>query len=103
MGTALIGGFGCVPMIATSKTMYAVGAGGVAPQYLSIFLLFVVFWFFGFELVRFIPKTAFSSLLVLGATDNIVTWFINPLSKMDTLLEWSVVPIIALCSLFLGM
>jgi hypothetical protein len=101
--TAICGGVGCCPTIATSNTMYAVGAGSAAPQYLSIFLLLVVFYCSGFEIVQFIPKTAFSSLLVLSAADNIVTWFIKPLSKMDTLLEWSVVPVIMLCSVFIGM
>jgi MFS superfamily sulfate permease-like transporter len=101
--TAICGGVGCCPTIATSNTMYAVGAGSAAPQYLSIFLLLVVFYCSGFEIVQFIPKTAFSSLLVLSAADNIVTWFIKPISKMDTFLEWSVVPVIMLCSVFIGM
>jgi hypothetical protein len=101
--TAICGGVGCCPTIATSNTMYAVGAGSAAPQYLSIFLLLVVFYCSGFEIVQFIPKTVFSSLLVLSAADNIVTWFIKPLSKMDTLLEWSVVPVIMLCSVLIGM
>ena len=101
--TAICGGVGCCPTIATSNTMYAVGAGSAAPQYLSIFLLLVVFYCSGFEIVQYIPKTAFSSLLVLSAADNIATWFIKPLSKMDTLLEWSVVPVIMLCSVLIGM
>ena len=100
--TAACGGFGCCPTIATSNTMYAIGAGKSAPQYFSVALLLIAFYSSGFELVRFIPKAAFSSLLVLSAVDNIVTWFIKPLYKMDNLLEWSVVPFIAMFSLLVG-
>lgn len=46
--------------------MYAIGAEKAAPQYGSIVLL-VVFYMLDFRIVRYIPKTAFSSLLVLGA------------------------------------
>lgn len=99
---AAFGGFGCCPTIATSNTMYAIGAGGSAPQYLSVALLFLAFSMSGFDLVRFIPKTAFSALLVLGAVDNFVTWFLRPLSRMATVLEWSVVPFIAALSLMVG-
>ena len=101
--TAFCGGFGCVPQVATSNIMYAIGADKPAPQYFSVFLLLVAFYSSGFELVRFIPKAAFSSLLVLGATDNIIIWFLRPISKMDNLLEWSVVPFIAGFSLLVGM
>jgi MFS superfamily sulfate permease-like transporter len=100
--TGVCGGFGCVPTVATSFTMYAIGAGKPAPQYFSIVLLLVAFYTSGFELVRFIPKAAFSSLLVLSAADNILNWFIKPISKMDNLLEWSVVPFIAMLSLLVG-
>jgi MFS superfamily sulfate permease-like transporter len=100
--TGACGGFGCCPTIATSSTMYAIGAGKPSPQYFSVVLLLVAFYSSGFELVRFIPKAAFSSLLVLSAADNIVTWFIKPISKMDNLLEWSVVPFIVMFSLLVG-
>ena len=100
--TGACGGFGCCPTIATSNTMYAIGAGSPAPQYFSVIMLLVAFYSSGFELVRYIPKAAFSSLLVLSAMDNIVTWFIKPMSKMDNLLEWSVVPFIAMFSLLVG-
>eukprot|EP00533_Pseudo-nitzschia_delicatissima_P009297 CAMPEP_0116086564 /NCGR_PEP_ID=MMETSP0327-20121206/4920_1 /TAXON_ID=44447 /ORGANISM="Pseudo-nitzschia delicatissima, Strain B596" /LENGTH=1288 /DNA_ID=CAMNT_0003577619 /DNA_START=153 /DNA_END=4019 /DNA_ORIENTATION=- len=100
--TGAFGGFGCCPTIATSNTMYAIGAGKAAPQYFSVILLLVAFYSSGFELVRFIPKAAFSSLLVLSAVDNTVTWFIEPLSKMDNLIEWSVIPFITMFSLLVG-
>jgi hypothetical protein len=95
------GGFGCCPTVATSNTMYAIGAGDAAPQYGSVLLL-LIFYFTGFEIVRFIPKTAFSSLLVLGAVDTIMIWFIGPFRKMESWVEWSVVPLIVLFSLFVG-
>ena len=81
--------------------VYAIGAEGAAPQYLSILLL-IIFYVTDFALVRYIPKTAFSSLLVLGAVDTLVVWFIQPFSKMLDIIEWLVVPIIVGFSLFVG-
>lgn len=62
---SLFGGFGCCPTVATSNTMYAIGAEGRAPQFGSILLL-MIFYFTEFDIVQYIPKAAFSSLLVLG-------------------------------------
>lgn len=81
--------------------MYAIGAEGPAPQYGSVLLL-VIFYFTDFALVRFIPKAAFSSLLVLGAVDTLVVWFIQSFRKTQDLAEWMVVPFIVLFSLFVG-
>ena len=81
--------------------VYAIGAEGAAPQYLSILLL-VMFYVTDFDLVRYIPKTAFSSLLVLGAVDTLVVWFVRPFKKMLEITEWLVVPVIVVFSLFVG-
>ena len=53
--------------------MAKIGAEYAAPQYGSIFLLAVLF-LTDFELVRFIPNTAFSSLFVFGAVDTFVVF-----------------------------
>lgn len=95
------GGFGVCPTVATSNTMYAIGAGGSAPQYGSILLL-LIFYFTDFDMVRFIPKTIFSSLLVLGAFDTFVVWFFQAYHKTQDILEWLVVPLIVLFSLIVG-
>jgi hypothetical protein len=98
---SLIGGFGCCPTVATSNTMFAIGAEGQAPQYGSILLLFV-FYCTNFNLVRFIPKTAFSALLVLSSLDTLMVWFVGAYRKTQDLLEWLVVPTIVVCSLCVG-
>lgn len=98
---AICGSFGICPTIATSNTMYAIGAEGPAPQYGSIVLLALVY-FTSFNLVRYIPKTAFSALLVLGAVDTLVVWFIGAYRKMQDLTEWLVVPFIVAISLWIG-
>jgi len=95
------GGFGCCPTVATSNTMYAIGADGLAPQYGSLLLL-IIFYFTDFQLVRYIPKTVFSSLLVLGAVDTLVVWFFGAFRKTQDIAEWLVVPIIVGFSLFVG-
>ena len=51
---------------------------------------------------RYIPKTAFSSLLVLGAVDTLVVWFFGAFRKTQDIAEWLVVPLIAAFSLFVG-
>ena len=61
---AICGGFGNCPTVATSNTMYAIGADGLAPQLGSVLLL-VIFYITDFQLVQYIPKAAFSALLVL--------------------------------------
>lgn len=81
--------------------MYAIGAEAPAPQYGSILLL-VVFYLLDFRMVQYIPKTAFSSLLVLGAVDTLVVWFFGAFRKTQDIAEWLVVPLIAGLSLFVG-
>jgi len=95
------GGFGICPTVATSNTMFAIGAGGSAPQYGSILLL-IFFYLTDFTLVRYIPKACFSSLLVLGAVDTFVVWFGLSYRKTQDLTEWLVVPVIVLFSLIVG-
>jgi MFS superfamily sulfate permease-like transporter len=48
----------------------------VGPQVGSCILLFF-FYMTDFQMVSFIPKTAFSSLLVLGFLDMMDSWFIK--------------------------
>ena len=95
------GGFGNCPTVATSNTMYAIGADGPAPQYGSVILL-LIFYFTDFQLVQYIPKTVFSSLLVLGAVDTLVVWFIGAYHKTQDFVEWLIVPTIVAFSLFVG-
>ena len=98
---AMVGGFGVCPTVATSNTMYAIGADKAAPQYGSILLL-IVFYVLDFRMVQYIPKTAFSSLLVLGAVDTFVVWFFGAYRKTLDVIEWLVVPFITAFSLVVG-
>jgi len=81
--------------------MYAIGAEEAAPQYGSIILL-VLFYWMDFDFVKYIPKAAFSSLLVLGAVDTLVVWFFGSFRKTQDLAEWLVVPAICVFSLIVG-
>ena len=101
MLVAFSGGFGVCPTVATSNTMFAIGAGRPAPQYGSVLLL-IVFYMTDFDLVRYIPKACFSSLLVLGAVDTFVVWFFLSYRKTQDLTEWLVVPFIVAFSLIVG-
>jgi hypothetical protein len=99
--SAVVGGFAVCPTISCSNTMYAIGAGGPAPQYGCVVLL-AFFYLTSFSIVRFIPKAVFSSLLVLGAVDTFMVWFFLSYRKTQSIWEWLVVPFIVLLSLIVG-
>ena len=103
LSAALSGGIAVAPAVAVALTLFKVcvmvlslgmcrvhcglfltlifssfqmGADGVAPQYGS-FALLGIFYLTDFQLVRFIPKPAFSCLLVLAFLDMVSTWLIG--------------------------
>ena len=69
----------------------------MAPQIGSVLLLFV-FYMTDFQLVSYIPKPAFSSMLVLAFMDMIYTWFYKSYFKTKNKSEWLVVPAIVFCA-----
>ena len=98
---ALVGGFGVCPINAVSTTMYAMGADGVIPQLGSILLLFLVY-LTDFSMVQYIPKAAFSSLLVLGAVEILAIYFVKSFQKTQDWIEWIAVPVIVIFSITMG-
>jgi MFS superfamily sulfate permease-like transporter len=68
----------------------------------SVLLLSIVY-FTNYELVSFIPKTAFSSLLVLAFIDMISNWFIKSYFKTEEKMEWLVVPLIVVLAFVVGL
>lgn len=106
---ALVGGFAMTPSIGPSSTMYALGAESIAPQLFSVVFL-SVFYFTNFQMVVFIPKPAFSSVLILAFIDIMDGWFIKSYQKTKNKVEWLVNPFIVatafgvglLSSVFLG-
>ena len=96
-----IGGVGVLPGIATGAILYKLGAGGLAPQYGGTVLLFC-FYVSNFALVRYIPKPAFTCLLVMCSLDMFVSWFIDSYKKTKSVYEWIVCPVIVLLSFVLG-
>ena len=66
-------------------------------------LLLSVFYLTNFELVGFIPKPAFSSLLVLAFIDMISNWFVRSYFKTKEKVEWLVVPLIVLLAFLVGL
>jgi len=55
------------------------------------------------SVVAFIPKIAFSSLLVLCSIEVLATWFFESFSKMRQKEEWLVVPLIVVLYYMFGM
>lgn len=72
--------------------MYTLGADGLAPQIGSALLL-MAFYLTDFQIVSYIPKPAFSSMLVLSFFDMIHTWFYKSFFKTKDATEWMVVPV----------
>jgi hypothetical protein len=90
--SAMVGGFAITPSVAASSTMFTLGAEGLAPQVGSVLLL-LIFYMTDFQIVGYIPKPAFSSMLVLSFIDMINTWFYQSYFKTKDKLEWMVVPV----------
>eukprot|EP00533_Pseudo-nitzschia_delicatissima_P009457 CAMPEP_0116083310 /NCGR_PEP_ID=MMETSP0327-20121206/3201_1 /TAXON_ID=44447 /ORGANISM="Pseudo-nitzschia delicatissima, Strain B596" /LENGTH=1114 /DNA_ID=CAMNT_0003574181 /DNA_START=152 /DNA_END=3496 /DNA_ORIENTATION=+ len=100
--TAIIGGFPITPSVASSPTMFTLGADTLAPQVGAALLLFV-FYLTDFQIVGYIPKPAFSSMLVLAFMDMTYTWFYKSFFKTKDKMEWIVVPIIVVCAFALDL
>jgi hypothetical protein len=100
--TAFVGTTTAVlPSIAVGPSIFKLGAKGLAPQYCSLpFLLY--FYLTNFTLVQYIPKMAFSSLLVLSSIEMLSTWFFKSYFKIEDKLEWLVAPLIVSLSFALG-
>ena len=83
-------------------TPVQLGAEGNAPQYGSVALV-VIFYATDFQLVQYIPKAAFSCLLVLAFLDMTSTWIFKSYAKTRNKWEWSIAPIIVVLSFCIGM
>ena len=77
-------------------------AEGVAPQYGSVLLL-IAFYLTDFQLVGYIPKAAFSCLIVLAFLDIMIVWFVRSYQKTSEKMEWLVVPVIIISAFVVGL
>mmetsp|Transcript_5493 Transcript_5493/g.11249 ORF Transcript_5493/g.11249 Transcript_5493/m.11249 type:complete len:1101 (-) Transcript_5493:2-3304(-) len=100
--SALIGSFGVVPSVAASSTMYMLRAEKMAPQIGSCVLVFF-FYMTDFQVVGYIPKLAFSSLIVLAFMDMMDSWLIKSYFRTKEKTEWLVVPIIVVFAFVVGL
>ena len=62
-----------------------------------------MFYLTNFEMVSYIPKLTFSSLLVVNSFDLLQSWFVASYKKIADKGEWIVVPGIVLASFVFGM
>jgi sulfate permease, SulP family len=82
--------------------MYSLGAEGLGPQIGSVLLL-LVFYLTDFQIVVYIPKPAFSSMLVLASIDMMWNWFYKSYFKAKDKIEWMVVPSIVVVAFALDL
>ena len=66
-------------------------------------MLLIAFYLTNFELVAYIPKTAFSSLICLSFLDMVITWAFNSYRKTKDKSEWLVVPAIVVFAFMVGL
>lgn len=88
--------------VAASTTLFSLGADGLGPQIGSVLLL-LVFYLTDFQIVVYIPKPAFSSMLVLSSIDMIWSWFYRSYFRTKDKLEWMVVPSIVVVAFALDL
>ena len=98
---SIFGSLPCVPSIGPSSTIVKLGATGSGPQYGSVLVL-LAFYLTNFELLGYIPKITFSSLLVLTAFNMTQDWFFNSYVKIKQKGEWFVVPLIVILTFTVG-
>ena len=65
-------------------------------------LILLLFYMTDFRLVGYIPKPAFSSLLVLGFIDMTWTWLVRSYFKTKNKSEWLVTPLIVILAFVVG-
>ncbi len=97
----LVGGIAIAPSVAASLTLFKLRAETPPPQYGSC-LLIVLFYFSNFTLVQYIPKPAFSALMVLAGLDMVRTWTYDSFWKTKAKVEWCVGPVLVVLSFSIG-
>jgi len=78
-----------------------IGATGAGPQYGSVFLL-AIFYLTHFDILGFLPKMTFSSLLFVTSIEMIETWFFKSYKKTSVKSECIVIPIIVVFTFVVG-
>jgi len=99
--SGLAGGSAALPSLGPSSTMTMLGSTGFSPQYGSVIIL-LLFYLTNFNLVGYIPKVTFSSLLVVASMNMIEDWFFKSYSKIKEKGEWAVIPVIVVIAFVLG-
>eukprot|EP00521_Asterionellopsis_glacialis_P011202 CAMPEP_0195293998 /NCGR_PEP_ID=MMETSP0707-20130614/13943_1 /TAXON_ID=33640 /ORGANISM="Asterionellopsis glacialis, Strain CCMP134" /LENGTH=932 /DNA_ID=CAMNT_0040354855 /DNA_START=29 /DNA_END=2824 /DNA_ORIENTATION=- len=99
---SVTGGIAVAPAVAASMTLFKLGAEDPPPQYGSMVLL-GIFHLTGFSLVCYIPKPAFSCLLVLAFLDMTKKWLIQSFHNTRKKTEWAVAPAIVLLAFSFGL
>jgi MFS superfamily sulfate permease-like transporter len=99
--SGLVGGIAIAPAVAASLTLFKLRAEKPPPQYASC-LLVVLFYCSNFTMVQYIPKPAFSSLMVLAGLDMIRTWTYNSYFKTKAKMEWCVGPVLVVLAFTIG-
>lgn len=99
--SGLVGGITIAPSVAASLTLFQLGAETPPPQYGSCIL--VLYFLIGdFSVVKYIPKPAFSCLMVLAGLDMCRTWIYDSYRKTEAKSEWIIGPILVVLAFSIG-
>lgn len=102
LASSIAGGITVAPSVAASLTLFQLGAEHEAPQYGSC-LLVLLFYTTNFAYVQYVPKPAFSCLMVLAGLDMCKAWIIGSYSKTKAKLEWMVAPMLVFLAFAVGL
>lgn len=99
--SGLVGGISVAPSVGASLTLFHLGAERMEPQFGSVILLLFLY-LTQFSVVQYIPKPAFSSLMVLAGLDMLRVWLVDSYFKTKAKLEWMVAPTLVVLALGIG-
>eukprot|EP00977_Amphora_coffeiformis_P021592 scaffold9519_cov183-Amphora_coffeaeformis.AAC.8 len=99
--SGLVGGISVAPSVGASLTLFHLRAEGMEPQFGSLLLLLFLY-LSQFSVVQYIPKPAFSSLMVLAGLDMLRAWLVDSYFKTKAKIEWMVAPTLVVLALGIG-
>lgn len=102
VAAAITGGLPIAPAVAASMTLFKLKAEANPPQYFSCLLVGIAY-LRNFDIVGYIPKPAFSCLLVLAFLDMSKKWLIESFFNTRNKYEWAVAPVIVIFAFTLGL
>ncbi len=99
--SALFGGLFTLPSVSTSKLSYELHPAESKLLGLACAVTALIVFYLGLDLIAYVPKMVFAALLFYIALGFLIEWLVKGYRKFGAL-EYSVIPIILVVSIFSG-